>query len=193
MWNSEGKQSFRFDNAVFPWCIHWMGKKSPLSLITNVLFISDMIPGVITGFTVVDFLITKFFRLTIDSLHFYPSSVMSTFFFQQGQAVSCHYSNRYRNWYTEVDNSLLFFIMSITFSSVSEGNCVAHFFMGHWYHCNLRVYWFTFFQWFNKPTRYIMLFSCWTGTTDQGLFSLLIIKFCEMLFTRERPKISGRC
>ena len=174
MWNSEGKQSFRSDNAVFPWCIHWMGKKSPLSLITNVPFISDMKPGVLTGFTVADFLPTKFFRLTIDSLHFYPSSTPSL----------------------KVDNSFLFFIMSITFSSVSEVNCIAHFFMGHWYHCNLRVYWFTFFQWFNKPTncwfRYIMLFSCWTGTTDQGLFSLLIIKFCEMLFTRKRPKKRGR-
>lgn len=83
MWNSEGKQSFRSDNAVFPWCIHWMGKKSPLSLITNVLFIFDMRPGVITGFTVADFLITKFFRLTIDSLHFYPSSVMSAFSFSK--------------------------------------------------------------------------------------------------------------
>ena len=83
IWNSEGKQSFCSDNAVFPWCFHWMGKKSPLSLITNVPFISDMRPGVITGFTVADFLTTKFFRLTIDSLHFYPSSVVSAFSFSK--------------------------------------------------------------------------------------------------------------
>ena len=101
MWNSEAKQSFCSDNAIFPWCIHWMGKKSPLSLITNVPFISDMKPGVLTGFTVADFLPTKFFRFAIDSLHFYPSSVVSAFFFSKVMLLAVITATA-----TAIDNSL---------------------------------------------------------------------------------------